>query len=86
MGSYGIRVGPESNSWSPCKKRNGDRDTIDKDDVKMETEITVVLPPAKEHQEPGEAGKGKEESRAFGGSTAGQYIDFRLLDPRTERE
>ena len=44
MRTCGIRVGPESNDWSPYEKR-GHRDT-EEDDVKMKAEIGALLPEA----------------------------------------
>lgn len=49
--------------------------------MKTKAEVGVMLGQAKEHQEPPEAGKGKEvfSARAFRGSLARQHLDCGLL-------
>ena len=56
--------------------------------VKMEAEIRVMQPCAKESLEPPEDGRGRERSspRAFRGSAACQHVAFGLLASRTVRE
>ena len=47
MGSYGIRVGPNSNDWCPYEESHGG-DAKEESHVKTETEIDVTPLQAKE--------------------------------------
>ena len=73
----------------PFKKRRGQREIHRQGGhVKTEAETGVILLQAKEHQEPPEAGRGKEgfSPVGFRGSMALEYLNFGLLASRTVRE
>ena len=55
--------------------------------MKIEAEIGILQPQAKEHLEPPEARRSKEEffPRAYGGNMALEYLDFGLSLQNCER-
>lgn len=65
-------MGPDFNDSCPYKKRRGHRDTHREGHTKMEVEIRVMFPEAKECLGPPEAGRGNEGffPRAFRGNMA----------------
>lgn len=81
-------MSPKSNDWYPYK-RGGNRDTHKEEGhVKMEAEVEFMLPKAKEHLGPPEAGKGKNtfSPRAFREILALLHLDFGLPASGTVRE
>ena len=65
-------MGPKFNDSVLIRDRRGEDTDRGKGHAKIEAEIGVMQPQAKEHLEPPEAGRGKEGlfSRAFRGSMA----------------
>lgn len=69
-----FRVGPKSSDWYLYKRKERaiSTQTHREGHKKMEADIRGMLPQAKEHLEPPEAGRGEEglSSRGFGGNIA----------------
>ena len=59
--SWIIQVGPKSNYECPYKTHIEERQRREGGNVTAEAEIGVMRPQAKEHLQPQEAGRGKEQ-------------------------
>ena len=85
MFSFWSRVGSLIQyDWCLYKKRRNTETQRQDAHMKMETEIGVMLPQAKEHLRLPEAGKDKEgfSTWGFGRSRACWHLDFELLSSR----